>query len=383
MASTVGSLRTLYTQPTVIKFGSRQADELGRYLRQLDHATTIYPISDVTELQLKPDCSTVRDGYRYTRGGFIQVAQLAAPGLSKLLPDLAGMVHRAVDRESLVDGAAALRMFNDMLDLRYPLFRQYRMIRNDVTKQIEGFVGNKHQFLENYALYEQASISLESNKPGVVMHSAALYGRRMAVWFRSREPFCSLTVDAKPWPLYYGYYFCNGEATGTAVRGTLTVFTRKGVCLGPFKKFGGKVAHTGKDFPQRLGAMFEDVTGGDVPFDELKAGAEKLLQASLGFDVARESKSRRQRVRQLAHSLSHAGVPKALALEVVSEALSNGRHAGDPDVQQTFQMERLYASRRLFDLFVPLMRTARQLDFGRREKVEQAAFELLIGKVII
>ncbi|HUS85380.1 MAG TPA: hypothetical protein VMX56_09555, partial [Anaerolineales bacterium] len=86
-----GSRCELYQPPTVKKFTSRHADEMGRYLRELDASTTVMTFVDVAELQLDERTWRTRSGgYQYTTGGFSQVAQIAAPGLSKLLPDIAG-----------------------------------------------------------------------------------------------------------------------------------------------------------------------------------------------------------------------------------------------------------------------------------------------------
>lgn len=370
----------LYQPPAIVKFSARDTTRLGQYLRDMDAATTLNPVMEPAELQLDERTRrTKRGGYTYTTPGFAQVTQLLAPGLSKLLPDLAGMVATPDDRDRYISGARAIKIFNDVIDLRFEQFSPYRVIRHETGKTIEGLVGAKHQFLENLSLYDQVSDVVLKNRPDVPLYGGLLSGRRLALWYRSRQPLFTLPMSPKPWPFYYGYYFCNGEATGMAVRGTLAVFTPQGVCLGPYRRHGGRVTHTGKEFFQRLGALFETLTTADLPEKELKEGAQALLVTPLGFGDLRTMRERRKRETVLTNTLSGLGIPQKLSRDIMHEAVLIGRET-DPGKRPALEPSRLYASRMLFDLFTPLLRWALQLDFSRRERVEQAAYDVLTGK---
>lgn len=374
----------VYTQAKVQRFSARKAGELETSLKTMDAVTTLDNVDDPEELQLKDNGETKTGEFRYTRAAFNQVAQLIAPGLSKLMPDISGTVTLPDDRERLVDGAAAVNFWNDLVAARFPLFTGQRLIRNTQERTIEGIVGHKHQYLGNWDLYREVIQTLASypEHRDVNMYAASLVGRRFSVWFRNDTPMFTKTVDGEPWPFYHGYYFTNGEATGTSVRGTLAVFTRKGTCLGSYKRFGRRVTHTGKDFQSRMAQMVTGLVESEVPVDELAEGGEVLLTRSLGYDATWDDSQRKEQTKKLVHSLSLLGVPKNLAVEIVEAGLTTGRQQGEQH-PITHDVGRLYATRTLLDLFVPLLWLARKLDLSRREKVEQAAYELLAGRFLL
>lgn len=381
--TTVGRTIALYDRPGIQQFTSQDAAELSRTLKEMDNTTTTFPINSEIEFQLDYSGRTKAGGYRFTHFAFSQVAQLLAPGLSKFLPDLSGSVTLPDDREYLVDGGLSIDLWNRLVDLRFALFQHYRVIRNDKDSRIEGVVGHKHQYLENLALYEMANETLATHRPEVSFYAAMIVGRKLALWYRSRNPLFVLAVDNEQWPFYYGYYFTNGEATGTSVRGTLAVFSRAGLCLAPYDKYGERVTHTGKEFYQRLGRMFSTVSSKEIPEAELRKGAAALLTEDLGFQTTMTKPERKQQSRKLVHSLSHIGIPQNLAMEVVENGLVRGRALGRASFVQLQDVSRVYARRTLIDLFVPLMHIARGVDLTRREKIEQAAFEVLTGHIII
>lgn len=383
LVTTPGRTVSLYDRPGIQQFTGRDAAELSRRLKELDNTTTTFPINSETEFQLDRDAKTKMGGYRFTHFAFSQVSQLLAPGLSKFLPDLAGSITLPEDREYLVDAGLSIDLWNRLVDLRFALFQHYRVIRNDKDKRIEGLVGNKHQYLENLALYEAANETLATHRPEVSFYAAMIVGRKLALWYRANTPMFVLAVDEAQWPFYYGYYFTNGEATGTSVRGTLAVFSCAGLCLSSYETFGDRVTHTGKEFYQRLGQMLSTVSTKEIPENELRSGAQALLTASLGFTPTMTKPERRQQQRRLVHSLSHIGVPQNLANEVVESGLTKGRGIGKANFVQLQDVSRVYTRRTLIDLFVPLMHVARNVDLTRREKIEQAAYEVLMGHILI
>ncbi len=376
----------LYTKPKVKRFDTSIAGSLpalANYLQTLDNNTSLRTLHDATEIQMDEGAAMLRDGFRFTTSAFRQAAQIMAPGLSKFLPDLAGVVvTKADERTRRTDGRCAIRLWNELVDLRFSLFERYRIIRNDQERTIEGFVSHKHQYLENIWLYREAVATLTSYNPDVDVYAALLTGRRFAIWFRHKTPAFSLTVDDQTWPFHGGYYFTNGEATGTSVRGTLAIFTPRGTCLGAYRKFGRRVTHVGKDFMTRLGEMFSSVVHCDVPWDKIEAGAKAMLTTSLGYNIDWSADQRKERSKKLSHSLSILGVQKNLATEATDLALATGRYHGMDSVAWS-QAQQLYASRTLLDLFVPLIGLGRRLDLARREKLEQAAFDVLMGRLLL
>lgn len=373
---------SLYVRPRVIRFQQHQAIDLHEHLRTLDNSTSLRSMHSTHELQLQDDGRTQLDQYRFTGAAFRQAAQIMAPGLSKLLPDISGTKELEDDRIQLVDGNCAIRFWNELVDLRFPLFERYRIIRNDEARTIEGFVSQKHQYLENLGMYQEVVEILRCFHPHVSMYAAALIGRRFSVWFRNTYPMFAVEVDGQEWPFHSGYYFTNGEATGMSVRGTLAVYMPKGVCLAPYRKYGQRVTHIGRDFMSRLGEMFSSVIQGEVPVAKLEAGARELLTKSLGFEINWNDEQRKERAKKITHSLGLLGVQRNLAAEAVDLALSAGRYQG-LDAQSWAQVHQLYAGRKSLDLLVPLLWLARKIDMNRREKLEQAAFDILTGRLLL
>lgn len=377
----------LYSRTRVQRFDCNGAGtpitQLRDHLRNLDEVTSLRTVNDPTEIQLSQDGSTKRDQYRFTIAAFRQAAQIMGPGLSKFMPDLAGMIG-AVDetRAQLIDGPLAIRLWNSLVDLRFALFERYRIIRNDRERTIEGFVSHKHQYLENVWLYSEAVEVLAGQDQHVEPYAASLNGRRFSLWFRQRTPTITVDVDGQPWPFYGGCYFTNGEATGTSVRGTIAVFTPRGVCLGAYRKFGRRVTHVGRDFMQRIGEMFAAVVHSEIPWQKLQDGASQMSSRSLGYVLNWSDDQRKERSKKIINALGLLGVQRNLAVEAVDLALTIGRYHG-MDAMDWAQANQLYAGRTVLDLFVPLLGIARGLDTSRREKIEQAAFDVMMGRLLL
>lgn len=373
----------VYQRAKLTRFSAKKAGDLGAALRHLDAVTTLQSAVDPDELQLDEDGKT-KDGYTFTRAAFNQVAQIIAPGLSKFVPDITGTTVLPDDRERLVDGVRAVEFWNELVDLRFALFTNQRIIRNTEERTIEGIVGHKHQFLGNWELYREVVETLAGydEHRDVAMSAAVLVGRRFSVWFKNPKPLFQRTVDDKTWSFYYGYYFTNGEATGTAVRGTLAVYNRGGSALAAYRKFGRRVTHTGKDFRNRVNMMVTELAEAEFPTAEIATGFDAMVDQSLGFVASWDDAQRKEQVKKLIHSLSLLGVAKNLAAEVVKATLSKGRWQGEhrPPI---LEVGRLYATRTLLDLFVTLLWFARKLDLSRREKMEQAAYEIQAGRFLL
>lgn len=371
----------IYVQPVVRRFSGSQLHDLVTCLREMDTHTSLQSFNDCSDLQLDREARTLRGSYRMTSAAWSQISQVIAPGLSKLLPDLAGATTRSEGDELLVDAVQAIRFWNSLVDLRFPLFAKLRMILNDRDRTIEGLVGGRHQYLENLALYQEVVERLNTYHPGTVMYASLLVGRRLAIWFRNQQPLLTRTVDGQAWSAYAGFYFTNGEATGTSVRGTRAVFTPYGVCLGPYKRYGRKTRHVGHNFAARLGTMLADVCQIELTEDRIAQGLDGLLEKSLKLPENGSRELRDARFKKLTHSLTVLGVPKPLAVEIVEMSAAVGRRQGTRSFEQVSGQAQ--SQRTLLDLFVPLLWTARKVNMARRERMEQAAFEMLEGRFLL
>jgi len=359
-------------------FRRGQSTALAKYLTSVDRHTTICPISDPDELTYDTEGCTNRGGYRFTAISFRQVAQIIAPGLSTLLPDLSGTIARKQVDEEMIDEHQARDIFNKLVRLRFPLLSSYRLLRNENTKTIDGVVGQKHRSLENLTMLEAAGSAVATLTDDIEFYAAAVVGRKMMLWYRAKSPMFVREVSGKPWSFYHGYYFRNAESTGTSVRGGLTVYTRHGSCLAPFTK-KSRVTHIGRDFNQRLGKMFQHILGPDAPVEKFQEGVDNLLSTSLGYAELGDKEKKRFE-KDAVKALSNIGLPQRWASEIFETTLKVGS-VDLADLKPLVDFNHIYATRTFFDMFSPLVRMARDLPSNRREGVEQVAYKVLTGKL--
>lgn len=378
-----GTTVNLYSNPSLQKFNAAAKGDLAVCLNRSDVNTTIDPIDSLADIQILPTGKT-ESGYQFTQSAFRQLAQIIAPGLSKLIPDLAGEVKSGTERDTLTDAELALDFWNNVVDTRYPLLRNQMIIRNTVTQTIEGFVSQSYRYLPNHQLLQEIEYQvdcLDGDNP-CRFFAAVLLGRRLSVWYRCMRPEFRVLYDNVSHPFYRGYYFTNGETTGTSVRGTPGIFSPFGVALAPYKRYGKRLPHTGRDIGSKMSAMIVDVLNAELVTDKLVDVMTVANTTSLGFVADMDKEQRRDRTKKLVHSLSMLGVLKDIAAEIVLYSLTVGRD-GDPQREVTHDVSQLYSTRTVLDLYTSLLLFSRNMDLSRREKVEQAAFDIMLGRLVL
>lgn len=377
MSNKLVSSCQLYTKPLLQAFDARQEGELIHCLETSDDDLSLFPIGRPEELKIDVTGRTL-EGYRYTSLGFRHLARILAKGLVQVIPDMVGLTPRSdADGDSLTDVSATVDFFNAVVDARFPLLRRFRLVRNDAEQLIEGLVSNDHRFLENRDFYSCVRDAMGMLAPQPRFYSAVVIGRKLSVWFReTASAFTSYIDDSIPFPVYRGYYFCNGEIKGTSVRGTPALFTRAGVCLVPYKSGKARLPHKGRDFHKRLAEMFANVTSLALPVEQLQAGLAKL--AATPLEISSSHKVRAAQEKRMAIMLHHLGVDGRLAMEAVVAAID----VGHPEFIGKELWKADIRHRTLFDIFVSLLRMSRRLDSNRREQLEQAAYSMLAGKFL-
>lgn len=379
MAPGTSPTRSLYWRPPVRRFISGQEAALDTYLEQLDNNSSVWPVQGVEDLLLTPDGVTQSGGYRYTWAGFSQIAQELAAGLSTVIPDIAGCDRRPdVDAPELYDLTTAISLFNAVITLRFDWLRTKKIIRNNKHKLIEGLVGPLHKFLDNRSLYHQANEAIKGAPLPVRFQMALLIGRRLSLWYRTEAAVFTIRTPA-PHQFWTGYYFSNGEAAGVSLRAAEALYMRYGCALGSFRDLA--VNHRGKNFASRAGLMFDKIMEREPKIAEIHECVERLLHTSLNVVGTRDEREQRQL--KLAQLFWRKGVVnQGTARDLVYNALCVGRDVADQNLQAFLDPSaKSFEHRTAYDLYCSLVRRSKELGVSRREKIEQMAYELLLGKL--
>lgn len=368
----------LFCKPTLVGFARGQAKDLERYLEEVERHTTICPVADPEELTLDHTGRTHRGNFRYTASSFRKIAQMFALGLSTFLPDLAGEVPKHMVDEDMIDAHLAREIFNNMANLRFDVLKHHRLLRNEKTKTIDGLVGQKHHSLENLTMLEQTDSAIASAAPDMEFHGGSVTGRKLTIWYRARVPFVVREIEGEPWCFYHGYYFRNSESTGTSVRGTQAVYTRRGACLRPFER-ENRVSHIGRGFTQRLNKMFQNIMSTEFKTTCLVANLDKMLTEPLGYAGLSDKEKKKFRT-HFKRVIGGLGLTKTWAGKVLDDALAYGR-ADPTKLRMPLLSAKRFEERTLFDVFCPLVHMSRDLPIIRREIVQQVAYRVLNGKL--
>lgn len=381
MASAVIDIVKLYVSPTMQTFPRDKLQSLMTYLQDSEKSTSIVDISSPSDLQFNKTGRTKSGGLRMTYLMFQQCAQKLGPGTGRFISSMVGPTQPA-DAAQMTDTEFAIAVWNKTVSLRLAPLQKYRMIKNQQTRQLEGLVGNRQHYLNNYEILERAITACsDAHGDACSFYGAKLVGRSMTLWFRHNTPMLTLTVDGITSAFYGGYYFTVQEASGTAMRGTMAVFCPQGVCLAPYKQFGGRAARNqnGEKFDDRLSRLFSKVFDGRFERDVLLAGVQALPDTSLGFTADMLKDKRERHAEYVLKMLRSFGVQKDLAVVILSDTLHMGHDI--PEAPSSQQLSLLFSRRSMLDLFVHLLRKAKVSRPGVREKLELLAYRVIAKRL--
>lgn len=386
--NTPGQAIELYRRLPVVRFSAkpptgsdvRSVDSLCTYLETLERHTNVVPILERDEVLLTHRAKTRHGGYGLTSFAFNQAAQILIPGTSAMLPVLAGLRgSRDDDSRNLIDGGMAVTLWNSLVDLRFPLLSTHMMLLNENSLTLDGFITMRHKYLQSSIMH---GMVLENIPQTFKLFAAVVSNRRLTMWVRQERPRLLFTAGSHKYPIYDGYYFLNGEATGTAVRATRCLYFPFGVCMAPYDKYGGRVTHSGKDFMGRVGNLLTRVVASEFPWDVIEEGCRRLHSVSLGY-TTQSRKAVQERTKKLQDALTLLGLQRGIARDVMDNVLLFGRDYRPRMVAEDISVSLPYASRTLLDLFVPLVTMARQYDTSIRERMEQTAFSVLTDQLLL
>lgn len=375
-----GPARIDFASPKVAKLHGRALSGLMDKLRQEQIATTVYSIQHPEEVKLGPSSRTVRGEYRFTRAAFSRLSSALSTGLSNVVLDLGGVSlsgpasrkANPLAADPLTDVNLARQVWNRTVDLRFSLIRDFRLVRNEIDRTIDGVIGRQHTFVANA---EFASAILQHLAAIHPLYAASLAGRSLAMWFRSRAAI-AYEAGGVAGVCYPGFYFVNSENYGS-MRATRAAFTSLGVLLFPFDRWGCRLSHASAEVFKRLQRLLQAVSSEGHPAAEVPRGIAAAAYSPLGFLATDSPDVIDTKTRGLLRRLVAAEIPVQFAKEILDIAYVYGAVA--PDGLPANPTGPLLAQRTWLDVITVMLRMAPRADIYRRERLELAAQDILVS----
>jgi hypothetical protein len=371
----------LYVYPESVTYAEGEENALVAKLITIDRVTQTPYVGSLAQIQLDHE-GRLPGGYRYTSTAFKQVCGLACPGLHQAVVDLSGIRRTSLQPRYDYSFADAVEVFNKALRIRYQerFDGKIRLIRDVNRHLVEGVMGPKYNYLENRAIYDLSRDAMASSPVKVRFLEAVLEGRRLLLRFVHDRPLFVVATSpgADGEKFSGGYHISNSEIGGEAsVRVTTLLYRHRSAttALGPYPG-RGPLAHTGKDFAIKLKRIFAGALTVNQDGKLLADRMQKLLE--LPLDLGQGEKEREERLDDLSLLLHRQNVPRGLARRMVLATVSYG---SEPSRQLPRAPDRPRHGRTWFDLYNTLTRESRGLDMTVMEAVEQAAFQILLGRV--
>lgn len=372
----------LYIDPELVTYAADRKAVFLEALAAQDRHTIMAPLDQPEQLLMTPDCRTQRGGFRYSGTAFRQLCRTACPGLTNVVTDVAGLRRRSNDtdrgRFSLAD---AISVFNTVVRRRFRTdLEGLQTVRDTRTGVIEGVVGRGYRRLANIELYNRSDEVLRSYRQPVEFYSASMYGRHMVLHYRDRSPMFTTEGPRGFQDVFYGgFYYSNSEIGDGSVRATTTLIRActDTKALGYFGR-SGRLIHAGKAFSRRFEMLLNSVGERRPEVDRLREGVLALATKNLGFTGNDDDFERR--FIELSNRLQSKQLTKSLARRILRSVLVQSSYDRTPIADIRFVRQNTWTERTAYDLFNAMTRTALDLPITLRERVEQLAFSLLLGR---
>jgi len=337
---------------------------------------TLVVIRSADALMLTPEAKTLA-GFSYTPFAFGEVCSRLASNLSSFLYDLSGSATtRSTRRPQLTpDMQQAIRIFNDMVRLRFSAFRGWRMVLDPVAKSIEGIVGTRYCFLPNLDFYQMCCEHMYQGSE-YMFSEAMLTGRRFMLRFRAMDrAFALPTPGAVYEPFYYGRHFYNSESGDAAVNMSAYAQRRWGnSCSLSTRDTANQVHHLSRvEFDKRLVKLFEGVAGLDTKLTPLYGALLQSKRSPLGIYDACGNRTRL--CGTLLRDMYRHRVFAQAAERVIRMAVVQGSYKADATNESC-------STRVVYDLYTALTTVAKDEPLEDRLAMEQLAHRLVCDNIL-
>jgi hypothetical protein len=372
----------LWVEPPSCNFKHNQEDQLKTTLEDLDKHLILSPINLPQDVALDAEANVGSGSVKYklTRWAMFQLCQFTCPSMYGFATELSG-VERA--KESLREEysfSEAIEIINRVVRRRFRTKMSGKIaLVNGYHKTIDGFVSSSYRSLPNRELYTRASSIMQQLDHPATFFEATLVGRWLLLRFVDTNPLVTLKeADGIDERFYTGYHFSNNEVGKSSVKAAVTLYRKfsKSAAISPIVDKDTALRHVGLKFVARFDQLIKGMLTRRHDPQVYLAGIRMMQSTGLGLGN-KSAKAERKRMEDIAAKLVRRGIPASIARVVVENVTRQSSYDEAP-VEAVLQRP---TDRTVFDLYNALGRCAIDLPINHRERTEQAAYAILMGKV--
>lgn len=376
-------LQLFAVDPPSERFRANQEGELRKKLDDIHSHTVFEQIETAREVTLDPQGRTLAGNYQLTTWAFYQLCNAVCPGMYRFIVELSGKNRRADQPRQDYSFEEALAVFNRTVQRRFRSRVEGRqIIRNTRTHLIDGIVGPKYRFLPNLELFEQARDLLTTEIGDLEFYEAVLNGRWLLLRFYRRTALFTLPVpDGVPVPdrFFGGFHFSNSEVGQSAAKAGIMLLRDIGrtASISPLVS-SSRLRHAGKGFEEKLALAIASTTEKLLPAEQYRQRLLMLQAMPLGLGNE-DQHVEEQRREDLVTALVRRRMNPGIARRILGHAMCRGSY-DSARVSLARVSPATMKQRDAFDLYNAIGREAKVHAINQRERAEQIAYALLLGR---
>lgn len=369
--------RSIFAPIAALAFSAQQEKDCAEFIATRGAHTEIVPISDEAQLTLKANGRICDNNYRFNQISFLAVCQAISGGLSRVFGEISGEAPSKFVAADDCSIPAAVSIYNTALRVRFDTLRERSLILDHSARAVDGFIGLNHKLLENTAFFTLLAERTAGKSFPAVFHRAELRGRELLIYYINPETRRNDIHEDPEHTFATGWYFCNREDSGNAIRAIPCLFTRFGPALLPERR-GYRLVHVGSDLLGKTATMVERALNYSFDLGELQKRVARLREQKLGFAV--DGATRAEACNKWGALLMQRGAPKNAAAAILKNTFEVGADSAPRNPLDVFT-EKAMTDRSVYDLFCSTCRYARQQPTVIREKLQELAAELILPPV--
>jgi hypothetical protein len=374
----------LWVEPPSLHFKHDQEEQLKKTL-DLDRHLILSPLNSSQDVSLDAEANVGMvfgsgcQKYKLTRWALFQLCQLTCPSLYGFITDLSGVQRtKDTDRDDY-SFSEALDALNRTVKRRFRTHLQGKVALVDMArKTVDGFVSGTYRWLPNYELYERTK-DVMSQVDDSLFLEATLVGRWMMIRYVEKKPHLKINTDNEiEDPIFVGYHFSNNEVGKAAVKAANMLYRKfsHSAAINTVTSKDTGLRHAGLRFEIRFGELVKGLLNRRIDPAKHLAGIRTMQETMLGLGN-KSSKVESKRMDDLTAKLVRRGIPASIARSVVINTAHQGSYDELPIEPSLYRPK----ERTAYDLYNALGRCAVSLPINHRERAEQVAHYIMMGKV--